>query len=107
MVHSLHDACPLCGGMLKHRGYVKRKVRGRYGKVEVITLERGICTSCRRVHRVLTDQIIPYFRYDKEVIYGVLEGLIDTDTLGFEDAPNEVTMKRWLHSQCLDSKDLM
>ena len=32
---------------------------------------------------------------DKEIVDGVKEGLIDSDTLGFEDYPCELTMKHW------------
>lgn len=38
----------------------------------------------------------PYKQYEAEVIFGVLEGLITCETLGFEDYPCEMTMLRWL-----------
>ena len=41
------------------------------------------------------DFLHPYKQYDSEIIDGVIEGLIDSDTLGFEDYPCEMTMKRW------------
>jgi hypothetical protein len=51
--------------------------------------------GCGAVHRELTDDILPYKQYEAEIIRGVLEGLITSDTFGFEDYPCEVTMVRW------------
>ena len=45
---------------------------------------------------MLPDYILPYKQYDAEIIKGVLEGLITTDTLGYEDYPCDKTMERWI-----------
>ena len=50
----------------------------------------------RAIHRELGGLFFPYKRYEAEVIFGVLEGLITCETLGFEDYPCEMTMLRWL-----------
>ena len=44
---------------------------------------------------MLPDYILPYKHYESEIIFGVLEGLIDLDTYGYEDYPCETTMNRW------------
>ena len=46
--------------------------------------------------RELGGLFFPYKQYEAEVIFGVLEGLITCETLGFEDYPCEMTMLRWL-----------
>lgn len=91
--------CPDCGGELKHYDYVRRVVKTKRGEKTFFSMERVYCKSCRKVHRVLTDDIIPYKQYEREVIEGVVEGLIDSDTLGFENYPSEKQMDRWRDSQ--------
>ena len=39
--------------------------------------------------------ILPFKHYEKDIIEGVTEGWITSDTLGYEDYPCEMTMKRW------------
>lgn len=46
----------------------------------------------------------PYKQYEAEIIDGVREGLIDSSTLGFEDYPSEMTMKRWRKEQSEDGE---
>lgn len=58
-------------------------------------LRRLQCVRCGKVHRELPEFIFPYKQYELEVIKGVMEGLITSDTLGFEDHPCEMTMLRW------------
>lgn len=74
---------------------VKRYIKTKYGKKNEIILRRFKCKSCGKVHRELTDQVIPYKHYERDVIEGVIEGLITPEVLGFEDYPCEATMKRW------------
>lgn len=51
--------------------------------------------DCQTLHRELPDFIFPYKQYEAEVIQGVLEGFITTETSGYEDYPCEMTMVRW------------
>lgn len=46
---------------------------------------------------------MPYKHYDCEIINGVVEGHITTDTLGYEDRPCEVTMERWVRTREIQS----
>lgn len=93
--------CPICGGDVKYYDRVTRTVRTKNGQKFYSSLERVRCTQCNRLHRVVPNYILPYIQYDKEIVAGVLEGLITSDTLGFENYPCERTMERWKHTQKL------
>lgn len=54
--------------------------------------------TCNSIHREIPPEILPFKQYEKEIVEGVIEGLITSDTLGFEDYPCEMTMKRWIDS---------
>lgn len=88
-------ACPSCGGNLKYYDKVRRIVRTKARVTTHIEIRRLRCMACRSVHRELHESLIPHKQYEFEVINGVLEGLITSDTLGFEDYPCEMTMTRW------------
>ena len=88
--------CPICGGKLKHYDYVKRIIRTKNRITTYTRVPRVKCSQCKKVHRVLSDNIIPFKQYEAELIFGVKEGLITSDTLGYENYPCEITMKRWL-----------
>ncbi len=91
------NICPDCGGITKKYDITIRTVRTKNRKTSHIKIERYKCTLCGAVHRCLPNYILPYKQYEKEVICGVIEGLITSDTLGYEDYPCETTMKRWLN----------
>lgn len=95
MIRTGETICPKCGGELKYYDRVKRKVRLRYGQKHELYLRRYRCQECRALHRELKDFLVPYKRYEREIIFGVMEGLITCETLGFEDYPCELTMKLW------------
>lgn len=87
--------CPDCGGDLKHYDHVRRIVRTKGGSKCWIKIPRYKCVVCNGVHRRLPDYIFPYKHYEAEIINGVVNGFITSETLGFEDYPCEMTMKRW------------
>ena len=95
MVTNDETICPHCGGELKYYDRVKRIVRTKCRATRSIKICRLRCTKCRTLHRELPDDIFPYKQYESEVIKGVLEKLITSDTFGFEDYPCEATMVRW------------
>ena len=95
--------CPNCGGRLKYYDKVSRIVRTKARKSRWIKVQRFRCCHCGRIHRELPDFIFPYKQYETEIIRGVLEGYITSETLGYEDYPCEMTMIRWRHSQNLHS----
>lgn len=92
---NVKQTCEKCGNDLKHYDRVTRIVKGKNGTKTYIHVERYKCSKCHTIHRVLPECVHPYKQYDAEIIDGVIEGLIDSDTLGFENYPCEMTMKRW------------
>lgn len=78
---------------------MKRIVKTKGGEKTFIQVERKICKSCGSIFRILPEGLEPFKHYEKEVINGVIEGFITTDTLGYENFPTELTMERWKKSQ--------
>lgn len=95
MIKNNQSTCPVCNGELIYYDKVKRIVRTKYRKTYWIKIRRLKCRNCSSLHRELPDFIFPYKQYEAEMIKGVVEGLIFSDTLGFEDYPCEKTMLRW------------
>ena len=87
--------CPTCGGDIKHYDTVGRFIKTKGGARQKIKMKRFRCVKCNKIHRKAPESVLPYKQYDAEVIKGVLDGLITTDTIGFEDYPCEATMTRW------------
>ena len=96
MVEGGECVCPVCGGMLKYFDKVQRIVRTKYRKTEWMEIRRLKCSKCGALHRELPDYIYEYKQYESEIIDGVIEGFITSDTLGFEDYPCERTMANWI-----------
>ena len=96
MIFFGEESCPLCGGKLKYYDKVKRIIRTKRRETKWIYIRRYKCGKCGSIHREILEDIYPYRQYESEVIFGVLEGFITPDILGFEDYPCEMTMKRWL-----------
>lgn len=95
MIFKDKDRCPVCGGALKYYDKVDRLIRGKSGAKQIVKIERYRCQCCSRTHRRLPDYIFPFKQYEADIIVGVIENLITVETLGFEDYPCELTMKRW------------
>lgn len=95
MVRKNNYICPKCGGVLRYYDKTNRKIRVKYGKKKSITIRRLKCVLCGALHRELPNYIFPNKHYHGEIINGVLENLITSETLGFEDYPCEMTMRRW------------
>ena len=76
-------------------------MKGKYGVKQFIYISRYRCSVCSTYHRAIPNCLLPYKHYDKEIILGVLEGIITTDILGYENYPCELTMLRWRTSQNL------
>lgn len=95
MISVNESSCPICGGNLKYYDTVRRIVRTKARITKKAYIRRFSCQQCGHMHRELPDYIFPYKQYEAEIIVGVVEGLITSSTLGFEDYPCEMTMKRW------------
>lgn len=90
--------CRICGGSTKTYDRVKRILKGPRGSVEWKYIYRSKCTSCGHIQRELPEYMLPFKHYSKDIIEGVVEGLITEDTIGFEDYPCHMTMIRWSRS---------
>ena len=99
MVEVGESSCPICGGKLKYFDKVPRIVRTKYRHTEWNEIRRLKCSKCGALHRELPDNIYIYKQYEADIIDGVIEGLITSDTLGFEDYPCELTMTNWIASR--------
>lgn len=95
MVSDGISKCPNCGGYLRPYDKVTRVVRTKRRETDWVELRRMRCERCGRVHREIPDYLIPYKQYEADLIQGVMEGLITTETYGYEDYPCEMTMIRW------------
>lgn len=89
------STCPKCGGALKYYDKVRRIIRMNGGVKHWINVKRFRCSKCCKTYRKLPEYIFPYKHYDARIIKAVLTGSITSDTLGFEDYPCEMTIKRW------------
>lgn len=88
--------CKRCDLEVKYYDTVLRGVRTKGGKKKFIRVARYRCGSCGSIHRDIPNYIYPYKQYEKEIIDGVVERLITSDTLGYEDYPCQMTMFRWI-----------
>ncbi len=95
MVFSNERLCPNCGEELYYYDTVKRIVKTKNGIKNRLYIKRMVCHNCKTYHRELPRTILPYKQYESEIIYGVIDGLITSETLGYEDYPCEQTMLRW------------
>lgn len=95
MISNDESTCPHCDGNLKYYDSVKRIVRTKRRVTKKVIIRRMRCLNCGSMHRELPDFIFPYKQYESEIIVGVLEGIITSEKLGFEDYPCEMTMARW------------
>lgn len=99
MIGIRDSSCPLCGGDLRYYDTVSRILRTKHRRTEWLDIRRMKCNVCGRLHRELPDNIYIYKQYEADIIDGVLEGLITSDTLGFEDYPCEQTMLNWINTR--------
>ena len=95
MISNKDSNCPNCGGYLKYYDKVPRMIKTKGGIKTYLSVRRFKCSNCYKLHRELPENIFPYKHYEAEIIKGVLDGFITTDTLGYEDYPCEMTMSRW------------
>ena len=96
MVTINETVCPNCGGGLRYYDEAQRIVRTSGGNSKWVNIRRLKCDIYGLLHRELPVYLTPYKHYDCEIINGVVEGYITSDTLGYEDYPCETTMQRWV-----------
>lgn len=95
MISNSNSSCPKCGGQLKYYDTVKRMVRTKYGLKNKVYIRRFRCQECNSIHREIPEFILPFKQYEADIVFGVIEGYITNEIIGFEDYPCEVTMIRW------------
>lgn len=88
--------CPRCGQALEYCDTIRRIVRTKGRLTKTVYIRRLRCTVCKGLHRELPEFIFPHKQYEADVIRGVLDGIITSDTLGYEDYPCEATMRLWV-----------
>ena len=98
MVRSDLSLCPICGVQMRYYDQVRRVVRTAYEQKYYIYLKRVRCPKCKHVHRVIPDVLFPYKHYEAKIIFDVVYGSITYETLGYEDYPCELTMRRWIRN---------
>lgn len=103
MIRENEINCPYCGGVLRYYDRVQRIVRTRYNKIYYIWMRRFRCDYCGKTHRELPELLLPYKHYERDVILGVIEGLITPDTLGFENYPCDATMRKWVNQSSTET----
>lgn len=87
--------CPYCGAELVFEDHVNRHQKLAGGEKQWYRIERRRCPGGCGLHRILPDFLAPYKHYDMDIITGVLNGSITSDTPPFENYPCEKTMERW------------
>lgn len=67
------------------------------GSREKLLIEVRKCTneSCRKCHRLLPDELLPYKHYESDLIEAVIDGVVGEDDEALEEGPSPETMKRW------------
>lgn len=99
--------CPICkDGLLEFRDYVKRIQRHEGGDAEWIKIPRHQCTnpSCRKIHRMLPDILVPFKHYQESVVVDAIDDRIDPKTC--DEQPSIQTVKRWKHWMIINELDI-
>ena len=95
MIRVGEEICPKCEGALKYYDTRRRIVLSKKRAVRRAYIRRHRCTVCMAMHTELPDYIFPHKHYEAEIVHGVLEGIITSDTLGYENYPCEETIEIW------------
>lgn len=92
--------------MLRFYDYCMRSIRHSGGEQEWLEIPRHRCSNprCKRIHRMLTDRLLPYKHYEQPVIRDSLDGCLDLDEAG--NAPSAESIKRWGHWLMANSLDI-
>jgi len=71
--------CPICSSVvLKVIGSRNRKVIKSCGEELILIIRRLRCSSCKKIHHELPDNIVPYKRYSSESIEAILDSTQNT-----------------------------
>lgn len=89
--------CPFCGKPMEFAQHAHRHEKLAGGTMQWYQIEVWKCSDCtvQRMHRALPDFLAPYKHYNVDIITDVIDNVIDSDDLGYENYPSEKTMFRW------------
>lgn len=82
--------CPCCDGDLKIIGSRPRKYIKDTGEKIILIIRRMRCKKCHKLHHELPDILVPYKRYEREVVETVL-----SEDNQLSVAVDDSTLKRW------------
>lgn len=88
--------CPMCkAGALHFRDYCRRVRKLEGGDKEWISIPRHQCDSpsCRRVHRMLPDFLVPFKHYQEAVIEDAIDDRLSPEES--DDRPSIQSVLRW------------
>lgn len=86
--------CPICRGDLKPYDRRKRSAVNSDGKKNRYVLRRLRCQSCLKLHLELPDTLIPYKRYEVQVIEQVITGT--AGQIPYEERTRQ-KIRHWYH----------
>ena len=66
--------CPHCSSELRRNGWRKRSSTGMDGVRHTYLLRRLLCRRCGRIHHELPVFMVPYKRYEAQVIEAAISG---------------------------------
>jgi len=95
MIRDINDTCPDCGGKVRYRDKTKRIIKSEYGQSMYIMIPRYKCIECKKIHRLLPNNLKPYKHYRADIIDGMINNIITCDDLPYEDWPTPLTVERW------------
>ncbi|MDO4804573.1 MAG: DUF6431 domain-containing protein [Lachnospiraceae bacterium] len=88
------------------RDYCKRIIRHEGGDAEWLYIPRHQCNnpSCKRIHRMLPDCLVPFKHYEESVIADALDDRIIPDES--DDRPSVMTVGHWKFWLMLNERDI-
>ncbi len=85
--------CPYCEGSFKVAGSRKRVLFRQDGTADRLMIRRLQCMECRRISHELPDLVVPYKRYESDVISDALDESADPED---SCCPAELsTIQKW------------
>lgn len=91
-----NPCCLDCGSSMIHYDSRKRIRRYENGSFDYIRVRRLYCSSCKKYHTELPDELIPYKHYRADIIEGVLEDIIHDSDPDSDKYPSTSTMDKWI-----------
>jgi hypothetical protein len=94
MIKASINSCSNCGEKLKYYDKVKRRYFINNRCENYIFLPRLRCIRCKKIHRVIIGDILPYKHYTESIVKNAIANK-EEFMYENEDYPCELTIKRW------------